>query len=206
MEHIDTKPSVPKKMCFFHPAQLVSTGLGVGKIPFAPGTFGSLLGYPFFLFLLFIASLILHFSGVGSAQTKAQNLMLLLATMSVILLICAVIFTFAIHKYLKHTDKTDPGEVVIDEIVGQAIALIMAVPLAVHLSEFSDQLKIKLFLIVLPFILFRIFDIFKPWPIDWCDTKIKGALGVMLDDVVAGIMAGFVHYIIFLMLMKWHLL
>lgn len=71
--------------------------------------------------------------------------------------------------------KDDPGAVVWDEIVGYGIAVI-AIPLSI-------------WAVVAAFVLFRIFDILKPWPIRWADTKVHGGLGIMLDDVLAGLMA-----------------
>ena len=61
-----------------------------------------------------------------------------------------------------------------------------------------------IFIFLLPFILFRIFDILKPWPINWIDTKIKGAAGVMLDDILAAIFASTVHYIISLIILDYY--
>ena len=71
--------------------------------------------------------------------------------------------------------------IVIDEVVGQLIAMIFA--------------KDNFGLIILSFILFRIFDIFKPWPASYADSKIDGGLGVMLDDVFAGIYAAIIIFI-----------
>jgi len=67
----------------------------------------------------------------------------------------------------------DHGSIVWDEIVGYLVA-VFAIPFS-----FGAML--------LAFLLFRLFDIFKPWPVSWADTKVKGGLGVMLDDVLAGL-------------------
>jgi phosphatidylglycerophosphatase A len=84
-----------------------------------------------------------------------------------------VIGTFAAGEAEKIMDRKDPGLVVIDEIVGILITMIAipATPLAMALG----------------FILFRIFDIFKPFPIRLIDQRFHGGLGIMLDDIVAGI-------------------
>jgi phosphatidylglycerophosphatase A len=82
---------------------------------------------------------------------------------------------WAAEKYIKEKGGNDPQEVVIDEVAGLSIALLFA-PLS-WLSFFVG------------FALFRFFDILKPWPVSWADQKIKGGLGVMLDDVIAGLMA-----------------
>ena len=84
-----------------------------------------------------------------------------------------IIGTFAAGEAEKIMDRQDPGLVVIDEIVGMLITMIAipATPLAM----------------VLGFVLFRIFDIWKPFPIGFVDQRFHGGLGIMLDDVVAGI-------------------
>lgn len=84
-----------------------------------------------------------------------------------------VVGSFAAGEMEKILDNRDPGVVVIDEIVGMLIAMI-AVP-ATPLT------------MVLGFILFRIFDIAKPFPVNFFDQRFHGGLGIMLDDVIAGI-------------------
>lgn len=69
----------------------------------------------------------------------------------------------------------DPKEVVIDEVVGQGLALLLCPP--------------SWFALGAGFVLFRLFDILKPWPISWVDRKVKNSFGVMLDDVLAGVFA-----------------
>jgi phosphatidylglycerophosphatase A len=59
------------------------------------------------------------------------------------------------------------------------------------------------FLFVLPFVLFRLFDIIKPWPINWFDKNIKGGIGIMVDDIVAAIFASVTHYAIIFTLIDW---
>lgn len=78
--------------------------------------------------------------------------------------------------YAKALKIKDPRQIVIDETAGQSLALIFA--------------GTNLYLFGLGFVLFRLFDITKPWPISWADTKVPGGLGIMLDDVLAGIIAG----------------
>jgi phosphatidylglycerophosphatase A len=84
-----------------------------------------------------------------------------------------LIGTFAAGEAEKILDNRDPGIVVIDEIVGMLITMI-AVP-ATPLG------------MIIGFILFRIFDIFKPFPVNFFDQRFHGGLGIMLDDVIAGI-------------------
>jgi phosphatidylglycerophosphatase A len=74
----------------------------------------------------------------------------------------------------------DPGFVVWDEFVGQWIALLPLLWLPFAWWEVAAG-----------FVLFRIFDIAKPWPVSWADAKVKGGIGIMLDDVIAGVYAAF---------------
>jgi phosphatidylglycerophosphatase A len=128
----------------------IATGALTGYLPKAPGTWGSILGVAIWFGL--------------------RNLMLnhYLAVIGILFFV-GTICAGAAEKIV---DRGDPGLVVIDEIVGQLIALIAVPfnPLAVGAG----------------FILFRIFDIVKPFPINWLDQHIHGGLGIMLDDVVAG--------------------
>ena len=86
-----------------------------------------------------------------------------------------VIGTLAAGSAEKILDRPDPGCIVIDEILGIFITLTLAPN---HPSAW-----------ILGFLLFRLFDIFKPFPVSWFDTHVHGGLGIMLDDVVAGIYA-----------------
>ena len=81
----------------------------------------------------------------------------------------------SVHLYEKWNHRHDPKEVVIDELVGMWITLI-GVP--TQISVF-----------ICGFFLFRVFDIWKPFPIDWVDRKIPGSFGTLFDDVLAGLLA-----------------
>jgi phosphatidylglycerophosphatase A len=74
----------------------------------------------------------------------------------------------------------DPGEIVIDEVVGQWMCLLV-VPLAGAWMDIAWML--------IAFVAFRIFDIIKPWPIRWVDRRVGGGFGIMFDDVLAGVFA-----------------
>ena len=156
MSLIDT---IVKKSSFF-----IATGFGLGLIPKAPGTFGSLLGIPLGIFLSQI-----HFS--------VSLPMIALVTAIGILIIKEA------EKSFKHHDAS---EIVLDEIVGQAIPLMFVEPSLMNIG--------------LSFIFFRLFDIVKKGPVGWADRNIKGATGIMIDDVVAGILAALVVYSINLFL------
>ncbi len=95
--------------------------------------------------------------------------------LTVAAIMITVIGLWAAHHFDKDMDGHDSKMIVIDEVAGQWIALIPA--------------ALNPFLIVIAFIMFRFFDILKPWPIGFIDKKIDGAAGVMFDDVVAGLFA-----------------
>ena len=90
--------------------------------------------------------------------------------------IVTAIGVWAAHAHSQNIGIHDASEIVIDEVAGIWLCLLF-----VELSLAS---------MVLGFILFRVFDIVKPWPIRWLDRRVKGGVGVMLDDLVAGIAAG----------------
>ena len=82
------------------------------------------------------------------------------------------------------------GEIVIDEVAGQWLLLCLLLPiyeLAVAWKEPGDEGPSLLLVFAGAFVVFRLFDIVKPWPISWADRKVKGGFGVMLDDVLAAL-------------------
>jgi phosphatidylglycerophosphatase A len=131
----------------------IATGCYVGKLPKAPGTWGSAAAFvPWFFIRGFSLPVYL----------------------SIVAVLCIIGF-FAAGSAEKILDRPDPGCIVIDEIVGMLITLTLA---PAHPAAW-----------LLAFILFRIFDIFKPFPVSWLDRHIHGGLGIMLDDVMAGVYA-----------------
>lgn len=131
----------------------IATGAYSGYLPKAPGTWGSAVGVLLWLLL-----------------SRLQPL-----CYGAVLGILFIVGVFSAGAAEKIVDRGDPGLVVIDEIVGQLLALSLAPshPAAV----------------VAGFVLFRLFDILKPFPVGWIDTHLHGGLGIMLDDVVAGLYA-----------------
>lgn len=93
----------------------------------------------------------------------------------VALLLGFLIGTLAADWAIRRLDREDPGVVVIDEWLGLWIALFAAPPGWPW--------------VLAGFVLFRLFDILKPWPVSWADRRLKGGLGTMLDDVLAGLYA-----------------
>ena len=133
-----------------------------GKIKYAPGTVASLLTCVLFFLLINIFS------------------------MFTIFLITLIIFFYsfiAINNSFNNFNTDDPQEIVIDEVVGQFLPLI-----AIPIYETLYPLPI-IYYIAASFLAFRLFDISKPYPVNYVDNNIKGSLGIMLDDVVAGFYA-----------------
>ena len=133
-----------------------ATGCGLGYLPKAPGTFGTLLGIPLAL-------------GISRFNWP----------MNLIAIIFVVVFSIWISDNAALIIGTeDPSLVVIDEVVGMLLTMT-----AVTISGKT---------ILAGFILFRVLDILKPFPIGWLDQKIPGGMGIVADDLTAGIMANFI--------------
>ena len=137
---------------------------GLGKIKFMPGTFGSLVT-TIFLFYLF------HSLKISS------NIIL-------IGLIIIFIYSFyAISTHIAGNKNKDPGEIIIDEFLGQSIPI--------YLYEISHgttkENNEAMVYYALFFILFRYFDIMKPFPVSFFDKNFKNSFGVIMDDICAGL-------------------
>lgn len=155
---------------------LIATFGGIGNLRPAPGTWGSLAALP--------VALVLYLAG---------GPWLLVVTTVVVCVIGYVATTAEIAD----SGMNDPSHVVIDEVAGQWVALWPVVFGAAHAGVAVSALWPGW---LAAFLLFRLFDIWKPGPIGWADRRI-GAVGVMLDDVIAGffaaigvgLLAGFTH-------------
>jgi phosphatidylglycerophosphatase A len=147
------------------PSRLIATGFGAGLLPAAPGTWGSLAALP--------PAWALHWAGGFPA--------LALATLAAVAL-----GFWAVGRELAGRPEEDPGEIVIDEIAGQWLAL-WPLSFGLWYAE-RDPALFPWPGWVGAFLLFRLLDILKPPPVRQADA-LPGALGVMLDDLVAGAMA-----------------
>ena len=159
------------------------TLFGVGKIKKAPGTIASL-----------ITTLIFYFY---YRTLSAYEFMQMKDDLLLILFVFVIASYYAIEKVKKYFKSKDPKEIVIDEVCGQLIPLIIIVviigsPGTVTESSMQDYLikftmiNGKLY-ILMSFILFRFFDIVKPFPVSYFDQKYKNSFGILFDDIVAGI-------------------
>ena len=154
---------------------LFVTLFGIGKIKKIPGSFAS-LATTLFLFFLF------HILNVS------PNIVLF----SIIIIF--FISLYAVNIFIKDLTNKDPKEVVIDEFIGQSIPICLY-EVAHDMPKDSDQV-LKFYFIM--FILFRIFDIVKPFPVNYYDKNFKNSFGVIMDDVCAGlyVVAVLVLYIV----------
>ena len=183
-------------------AEFFATVGYIGKIKYAPGTFGSLIAFPLCYIIMHFTlnnQIVFHIEGFDLAEQQIITLIIIELLVTLLLFIIGTYFT---SIYIKGSGDQDPKEVVIDEVVGQMLVIILSslsvtLALSTTLPEHFDAAIIDFVLLFLsPFILFRLFDIFKPWPINWLDNNIKGAMGVMIDDVAAAVFAVIVHYVI----------
>ena len=114
-------------------------------------------------------------------------------------LIIILIYSITIIDKLSHLfKKKDPKEIVVDEFVGQCIPLVAFLFRPEGFANLGDRTNNAVIIyILLSFILFRFFDILKPFPINIVDKKMKNGVGVMFDDIIAGIYSTIVIYIIY---------
>ncbi len=155
---------------------LFVTLFGIGKIKSIPGSFAS-LSTTLFLFFLF------HLLKVSPN------------TVLIFVIIIFFISLYSVNIFIKDLDNKDPREVVIDEFIGQSIPICLY-EIAHKGPKEMDQVLTIYFVI---FILFRIFDIVKPYPVSYYDKNFKNSFGVVMDDVVAGlyVVAVLVLYMVF---------
>jgi len=137
-------------------SKLISTFFGIGYFPIAPGTLASLIIVVLYRFILYKISWFFYLP---------------------ILLILFFIGVYTSSKYSSLQDKTDPRNIVIDEVLGQLLCLFMLGPSWLP--------------IILVFLLFRFFDIIKPYPIKSFEGFSKG-WGIMIDDIIAAVFAGII--------------
>ena len=132
----------------------------IGKVKYAPGTIASLITCILFLLLINVINIYIIF----------------------LLTLIILFYSFvAINNSFKEFDSEDPQEIVIDEVIGQMLTL-----LAIPIYETLYPLP-KIYYCFAAFLLFRLFDIWKPYPISYVDNNIKGSLGIMLDDILASV-------------------
>ena len=143
---------------------LFVTLFGIGKLKKIPGSYASLVTTIFLFFLFHIFNI-------------SANIVLI----SVILIF--FISLYSVNIFIKDLDNKDPKEIVIDEFIGQSIPICLYEIAHVGTKETSQVLTFYFIM----FILFRIFDIVKPYPVSYYDKNFKNSFGVIMDDVCAGL-------------------
>lgn len=141
---------------------MLATFFGIGRIPFASGTFASAAALPFGVLLVLYGSQAL--------------------TAAIIVAVVAGVWSCGVHA--AKLGVADPSECVLDEVAGQWIAL---GPIALFARPYEWALY------VIAFILFRLFDVLKFWPMSAAE-RLPGGYGVMADDVLAGLFAAGLLY------------
>mgnify|MGYP001172186562 CR=1 FL=1 len=143
---------------------LFVTLFGIGKLKKIPGSYAS-LATTIFLFILFhVLNIPPNFVLIG-------------------VIVIFLISLFSINIFIKNLDNKDPKEVVIDEFIGQSIPICLY-EIAHESTRETGQVLTFYFIM---FILFRIFDISKPYPVSYYDKNFKNSFGVIMDDVCAGL-------------------
>ena len=143
---------------------LFVTLFGIGKIKKIPGSVASLATTLFLFFLFHILNI-------------SPNIIL------IALIIIFLISLYAVNIFIKDLENKDPKEVVIDEFIGQSIPICLY-EIAHEGAKETSQVLTSYFIM---FVLFRIFDITKPFPVSYYEKNFKNSLGVIMDDVCAGL-------------------
>ena len=149
-------------------AAQIATAFGIGRLPGAPGTWASLAALVIAIPVLWL--------------TRWQG-------MAVLAILTTAIGLWASERYAADTGNPDPAECVIDEFAGQWFAFAVAA-----MASMADEAALSIAGLVLSFLLFRLFDIAKPGPVRRAET-LQGGWGIMADDVLAGLLAGFVVFL-----------
>mgnify|MGYP003688193191 FL=1 len=160
---------------------LFVTMLGLGKIKYIPGTIGSFVTIIILYCLFHIINL-------------SPNIFLFF-------LILIFIYSFyAVSSHIENNENKDPGEIIIDEFIGQSIPIYLY-----EISHGTEKTQNEAIIFYgICFILFRYFDVMKPFPVSFFDKNFKNSFGVIMDDVCAGFYV--VLSLIFFMILKSYIL
>lgn len=152
---------LPEGLPLRHPASLVATWFGVGLMPIASGTWGSLAALP-----------------VGwVVDLYAGRIGLLVA-----MLLTFIAGTWASEIVVRRGRVQDPGLIVVDEVAGMLLTLAFT--------------PLTWWGFAIAFVTFRVADVVKPFPANWCDTHVHGGFGVMLDDIAAAVHSGITTWLL----------
>ena len=157
------------------------TTFGVGYIPGAPGTYASLLAVAFYAAL---SALFGSFRYTPSVTPPEFMVAAIHAVILIAFLLFILLGIWAAGRSVELLGNTDPPEAVVDEVIGQLMVFLFI--------PFTRSWM----LIVAGFLLFRVFDIWKPYPIDYLQS-LPGGIGVCADDILAGVYAGVVLSLVY---------
>lgn len=150
---------------------MILSMFAIGNSKYAPGTVASFITSLIFIFFYFIQ----------------VNILFLILGVSTVF----IFSVYSIDRFKNSFSEVDAKEIVIDEFVGQSIPI-----LSIYSFILKNDVGSFIFFVCISFILFRFFDIIKPYPINKIDKNIKNGFGVMLDDVIAGIYSSVILLII----------
>lgn len=168
-------PKAPPRLILSTPEHFIAYGLGAGLAPKAPGTFGTLVGLPLWFLLHGLVPNPIHY-----------------------LLVCLILFVFGCWvcgESARLLGLHDAPGIVFDEIVGFLLTCFPLLFLPAHAPRWPW--------LIAAFLLFRVFDILKPWPIRWLDQKVKGGFGIMVDDALAAVFAALCLFALLAILLSW---
>lgn len=171
-------PPIPPRFLLARPAHFIALGFGSGLAKIAPGTWGSCLAWPIYALM----------------QPFLSN-----TAMAAFVLLAFIVGVWACDKTGKALGVSDHGGMVWDEMVAVWLLFMVATLVAPQSLSLIGKLLQGGILVGL----FRVFDITKPWPIGWLDRRIKGGLGVMVDDILAAGFAGLLAWGLYLGWQAW---
>ena len=155
-----------------NPFHLLATLGGIGMVPIAPGTFGSIAAWLIFVYLSHFISMI---------------------NMIILTILLCILSIWICNQASKNLDNKDHKSIVIDEFVGIWVALLPVLFIA------NSQFERTVYALA-ALIFFRLFDILKPFPISYFDKNYKNGFGIVIDDVISGLIAIIPSYIILILL------
>ena len=155
-----------------NPFHLLATLGGIGMVPIAPGTFGSITAWIIFVYLSHFISMI---------------------NMLILTILFFILSIWICSEASKDLENKDHKSIVIDELVGMWIALLPVLIIA------NSQYERTVYALA-ALIMFRFFDILKPFPISYFDKNYKNGFGIVIDDVISGLIAIIPSYLILILL------
>lgn len=191
-----------KKYLNYKVAEKVATLFGLGYVKIAPGTWGSIATLPIWFGILFIMRHTIIWS----------HLWLYFGIWSLILCGFALLGYYSVDSYCHHNKTHDAGEIIVDEVIGQLIAFIMPFKVSVIYLYYQPEIMVNLektpslilflfIIFIMPIVFFRIFDIKKPSFIGKIDRGMNDSLGVIMDDIFAGLLGGICSSILILIVL-----